>query len=60
MVLDAALIHTQYYKISIKGKVEQFREEIAPSPIEKGDFGSPSTKVAKFTYFTIMQSKRTI
>ena len=32
MVLDAALINTQYYKVSIKGKVEQFRGGVAPFP----------------------------
>ena len=26
MVLDATLLNTQYYKVRIKGKVEQFRE----------------------------------
>ena len=26
MVLDAALLSTQHYKVRIKGKVEQFRE----------------------------------
>ena len=26
MVLDAALLNTQYYKVQIKGKVEQSRE----------------------------------
>ena len=26
MVLDAALLNTQHYKVSIKGKVEQSRE----------------------------------
>ena len=26
MVLDAALLNTQYYKVHIKGKVEQSRE----------------------------------
>ena len=26
MVLDAALLNTQHYKVRIKGKVEQFRE----------------------------------
>ena len=26
IVLDAALLYTQYYKVRIKGKVEQFRE----------------------------------
>ncbi len=32
MVLDAALLSTQRYKVRIKGKVEQSREGIAPSP----------------------------
>ena len=27
MVLDAALLNTQYYKVGIKGKVEQSREK---------------------------------
>ena len=26
MVLDAALLNTQHYKVRIKGKVEQYRE----------------------------------
>ena len=32
MILDAALLSTQQYKVSINGKVEQSREGIAPSP----------------------------
>ena len=32
MVLDASLFNTQYYKVRIKGKVEQSREGVAPSP----------------------------
>ena len=32
MVLDASLLNTQHYKIRIKGKVEQSREGVAPSP----------------------------
>ena len=32
MVLDASLLNTQYYKVRIKGKVEQSREGVAPSP----------------------------
>ena len=32
MVLDASLLNTQHYKVRIKGKVEQSREGIAPSP----------------------------
>ena len=56
MVLDAALLSTQHYKLRIKGKVEQNRKEWCPPlqlgvvAIEKGAFGSPSTKVTNFTY----------
>ena len=32
MVLDASLLNTQRYKQRIKGKVEQSREGVAPSP----------------------------
>ena len=32
MVLDATLLNTQHYKVRIKGKVEQSREGVAPSP----------------------------
>ena len=32
MVLDASLLSTQHYKVRIKGKVEQSREGVAPSP----------------------------
>ena len=52
MVLDAALLNTQHYKVRIKGKVEQSREWSSAFPtlnvvaIEKGAFGSPSTMVA--------------
>ena len=31
IVLDAGLLHTQYYKLRIKGKVERSREGVAPS-----------------------------
>ena len=47
MVLDAALLNTQHYKVCMKGKVEQSREwSNAPThpgieAIEKGAFGSP-------------------
>ena len=57
MVLDVTLLNTQHYKVWIKGKVEQSRVRSSTSllhlgvvAIEKGDFGLPSTKVAKFTY----------
>ena len=32
MVLDASLLNTQHYKVQIKGKVEQSREGVVPSP----------------------------
>ena len=32
MLLDTSLLNTQQYKVRIKGKVEQFRERVAPSP----------------------------
>ena len=58
MVLDAALLHTQHYKVRIKGKVEQSRERSCNSPlhvgvvaIEKVAFGSPSIMVANFSKF---------
>ena len=50
-------LNIQHYKVRIKGKVEQSREKSSALPhtlcvvaIEKGTFGSHSTKVAKFTY----------
>ena len=32
MVLDAALLYTQHYKVRIKGKVEQYRERSSALP----------------------------
>ena len=56
-VLHASLINTQYYKLGIKGKVDQSREWSSALSyssvlvaIEKGAFASPSTLVANFTY----------
>ena len=49
MVLDAALLNTQYYKVRMKGKVEQSRESFVA--IEKGAFRSPSTTVVNFQIF---------
>ena len=46
MVLYAALLNTQHYKVRIKGKVKQSRKGVAPSlhvgvvVIEKGAFES--------------------
>ena len=55
MVLDAALLNTQHYKVRIKGKMEQSRKRssaLGVVAIEKRAFGSPSTKIANFSYFT--------
>ena len=53
MVLDATLLSTLHYKVRIKGKVEQSWEWssalLRVVAIEKGPFGSPSTKVANLT-----------
>ena len=46
MVLEAALLNTQYYKVLIKGM--EYRPSLYLA-IEKGSFGSPSTKFANFT-----------
>ena len=58
MVLDAALHNTQYYKVNIKGKVDQSRGWSSALPlhldvvsIEKGAFESPKTKVANLVFF---------
>ena len=60
MVLDSTLLNTQHYKVQIKGKGINTGKKYHP-PLhlgvvakEKGAFGSPSTEVIKFTYFTIM------
>ena len=57
MVLDAALLNTQHYKVRIKGKIEQSIGmdlhpplQVGVVAIEKGAFSSPSTKVANYTY----------
>ena len=54
MVLDAALLNTQHYKVRIKGKIEQSREWssdlLGVVAIEKGVFGSLSTTVGQLTY----------
>ena len=59
MVLDSTLLNIQHYKVRIKGNMGQSREWSNTLPyfcveaIEKGPFGSPSTKVANFTYIYI-------
>ena len=55
MVLDAALLNTQYYKLRFKGKVELSMEwnsaplHIGVEAIEKRPLGSPSTIVDQCT-----------
>ena len=56
LVLDAALLNSQHYKVRIKGKMEQSKEWSSALPytfFEKGAFESPTTKVANFTYLYI-------
>ena len=59
MVLDLALLSTQHYKVRIKGCGAIQGMEWRPPlhlvvvAIEKGTFGSPSTKVANFTLLYI-------
>ena len=56
MVLDAALLNAQHYKVRIKGKKKREKrrkkkeKREAAFPFEKRAFGSPSTKVANFTF----------
>ena len=55
IVLDAALVNTQYYKVWTKGKVEQFREWSNAFPnASVGNFGSPSSTVENFIYLLIL------
>ena len=55
MVVHASLLNTQHCKVRVKGKVKLSKEwSSAPVhldvvAIEKGAFGSPSTKVTNFT-----------
>ena len=57
IVIDAALLNSQDYKVWIKGKLEQSRQMSSTSlplgvvPIENKAFGSPSTSVVDFTNF---------
>ena len=60
MVLGAALLNTQHYKVQIKGKMEQSRECSSAFPlylgvvaIEKEAIWSPLTKVTNFIYLYI-------
>ena len=44
-VLDASLLNTQHYKVRIKGKVEQSREGVAPSPTPCSSYRKRSLRV---------------
>ena len=64
MVLDAALLNIQHYKVRIKGKVEQSREKSSAIPqhlgvesIEKWAFGAPMIEVANFTFILYLKTK---
>ena len=54
MVIDATLLNTQNYKVRVKwsnpGNGVTPLLHLVVVAIEKGAFGSPSTKVANFTY----------
>ena len=57
--IDAAMLYTQYYQVRIKVGAIQGMELCRPlylgaAAIENGAFGSPSTKVANFTYFYLL------
>ena len=57
MVLDTSLLNTQYYKVRIKGTVEQSKERssalvhLSIVAIEKEAFWSPSSTVKTLRYF---------
>ena len=60
VVLDDTLLNTQHYQARMKDKVEQSRGQSGALlynsgvlAIEKGSFGSPSTKVTNFIYIHI-------
>ena len=66
MVLDAALLKTQHYKVRLKGKVKKPTEKSSALPYiwcssnRKGSFGSPTTKFANFTYLYSFKYSRQI
>ena len=62
IVLNEALLNTQNYKVRIKGKVKQSRERnsaplhVGVIAIEKGAFGSLSTKVTNFFFYLFLSN----
>ena len=53
MVLDIAWLNTQHYKVEIKGKVEQSRNGVTPSPTP---LGHPRLKSP--TYYNYTEANR--
>ena len=50
IVLDAALLNTQHYKVRINGKMGRDPpQHLGVVAIKKGTLGSPSTTVANYT-----------
>ena len=67
LVLGAALLYTQHYKVQSKGKVEQSRERSSALPlhfgvvaIEKGAFESHSTRGSPTLLYGLNITKSTI
>ena len=63
MVLDASLLSTQHYKVRIKGKVEQSRKGVAPSPTHWcSSYRKGSLRVTldygRQLYFTLVLKKK--
>ena len=55
MVLETSLLNTQQYKVRIKGKVEQSRKGVAPSPTPQcSSYCKGSLMVANFTFLPVM------
>ena len=72
MELDASMLNTQHYRVRIKGKVEQSREGVAPSPTpwcssyRKGslrvtlDYGQLTTHFIEWTHFMEWWESQTV
>ena len=58
IVLDTSLLNTQQYKVRIKGKVEQSREGVAPSPTPGcSSYWKGNLLVTNFTYYFFLPNK---
>ena len=56
MVLDAALLNTQHYKVRIKGKVEQSRERSSVLPYTSEPSGHPRLRSPTLLLFKVTLS----